>query len=552
MAEGRLEAFVHANERASPSVNQTQTPQSKMDFMWETPANGSAMELDLFPSALESTVLPILYCFLCAFGLSGNVLVIYVVSNFSKMRTVANVYLLNLAVADVLFLLVLPFLATDVILMAWPFGDFMCRSVVLATNINGFASFFSLAVLSVDRYYATVQPLQSLQHRTVSKARWVSVGVWTVALVLVCPFIVFARTAKDTSGAEHCIVDWPGTIDDPTFGSQLAVTYSFVLGFAVPLLFIAVCYTLIIFRLRAKGPIPPNGVAARSRNKITVMVCAVVLAFTICWLPYHIFNIVRISIGMDVSLSVRQTALVVNLLAFCNSAINPLIYHCLGENFRKGFRRVCLPYSSNASRKSTRRTAQTSLSSIPRQQVGDTELNSLAFSLFRRPMAKMTFPGKPPGGDNKTSSRPSRVRRRGGVRWSPQMEPTTTESSKDNPQSEQASLKITQGIEVDEPSAPSSTASPRRSRDSDGRQEEITAYNTTTTRSTDYQHHDHSDRGSRRSHTRKTCPRLSLCFPRKTRRFHVASWKHTPDKTAGESLAKLTKFRVVNYREQWV
>ncbi|CAH1269529.1 SSTR2 [Branchiostoma lanceolatum] len=552
MAEGQLEAFVHANKRASSSLNQTHTPQSKMDFMWETPANSSAMELDLFPSALESTVLPILYCFLCAFGLAGNVLVIYVVSNFSKMRTVANVYLLNLAVADVLFLLVLPFLATDVILMAWPFGDFMCRSVVLATNINGFASFFSLAVLSVDRYYATVQPLQSLQYRTVSKARWVSVGVWSVALVLVCPFIVFARTAKDTDGAEHCIVDWPGTSVDPSFGSQVAITYSFVLGFAVPLLFIAVCYALIIFRLRAKGPIPPNGVTARSRNKITVMVCAVVLAFTVCWLPYHIFNIVRISAGLDVSLSVRQTALVVNLLAFCNSAINPLIYHCLGENFRKGFRRVCLPFSSNSSRKSTRRTVQTSLSSIPRQQVGDIELNNLGYSLFQRPMAKITFPGKPPSGDNKTSGRQSRARRRRGVTWSPQTEPNTTKSSKENPQSQQASLKIDKGIEVDDVSVPSSTASPRRSRDSE-RQEEITACNTTPKEpSVNSQHDDDIDKGSNRSCRRKTCTGLSLCFPNKSRRFHVASWKHAPDKTAGDSLAKLTKFKVVNYREQWV
>ncbi|XP_078688791.1 somatostatin receptor type 2-like [Branchiostoma floridae x Branchiostoma belcheri] len=545
MAEGQLEGFLHANEGASSRLNQTHAPQSKMDFRWDTPANSSAMELDLFPSALESTVLPILYCFLCAFGLAGNVLVIYVVSNFSKMRTVANVYLLNLAVADVLFLLVLPFLATDVILMAWPFGDFMCRSVVLATNINGFASFFSLAVLSVDRYYATVQPLQSLQHRTVSKARWVSVGVWSVALVLVCPFIVFARTATDTSGAEHCIVDWPGTIGDPNFGSQVAITYSFVLGFAVPLLFITVCYALIIFRLRAKGPIPPSGVTARSRNKITVMVCAVVLAFTVCWLPYHVFNIVRIRMGMDVSLAVRQTALAVNLLAFCNSAINPLIYHCLGENFRKSFRRVCLPHSRNTSRKSTRRTVQTSLSSIPRQQVGDTEMNNLGVSLFRRPMAKIPFPGKPPGGDNKISGRANRVlRQRRGVTWSPQTEPNTTESSKENPQSEHASLKITKSIEVDETSAHSLTTSPGGSRD---RHDEITTCNTTAKEPTtnNSQLDDDSDLGS-------TCTGLSLCFPRKTRRFHVATWKHAPDKTAVDSLAKLTKFRVVNYREQWV
>ena len=57
----------------------------------------------------------LLYGIVCLVGLCGNTLVIYVVLRFSKMQTVTNMYILNLAVADEMFLVGLPFLIATVI-----------------------------------------------------------------------------------------------------------------------------------------------------------------------------------------------------------------------------------------------------------------------------------------------------------------------------------------------------------------------------------------------------------------------------------------------------
>uniref|UniRef100_A0A673GEE8 Somatostatin-like receptor F_48D10.1 n=1 Tax=Sinocyclocheilus rhinocerous TaxID=307959 RepID=A0A673GEE8_9TELE len=63
-------------------------------------------------------------------GLTGNTLAIYVVLRYSKMKTVTNIYILNLAVADELYILGLPFLTTQNVLSYWPFGSFLCRCIL--------------------------------------------------------------------------------------------------------------------------------------------------------------------------------------------------------------------------------------------------------------------------------------------------------------------------------------------------------------------------------------------------------------------------------------
>lgn len=84
--------------------------------------NGTLSEQAPF-KYIHKVLIPICYLLVCAVGLSGNTLVIYVVLRYAKMKTVTNIYILNLAIADVLFMLGLPFLATQNAISYWPFGS---------------------------------------------------------------------------------------------------------------------------------------------------------------------------------------------------------------------------------------------------------------------------------------------------------------------------------------------------------------------------------------------------------------------------------------------
>lgn len=78
----------------------------------------------------SSVVITFIYFVVCSVGLCGNTLVIYVILRYAKMKTVTNIYILNLAVADVLCMMSLPFIALQLALVHWPFGEALCRVIM--------------------------------------------------------------------------------------------------------------------------------------------------------------------------------------------------------------------------------------------------------------------------------------------------------------------------------------------------------------------------------------------------------------------------------------
>uniref|UniRef100_A0A8C3MLU6 Uncharacterized protein n=1 Tax=Geospiza parvula TaxID=87175 RepID=A0A8C3MLU6_GEOPR len=110
-------------------------------------------------------VLQCIYGLVCLLGLLGNALVIFVILRYAKMKTATNIYLLNLAIADELFMLSVPFVATAAALRRWPFGRALCRTVLGVDGLNMFSSVFCLTVLSLDRYIAVVHPLRAASYR---------------------------------------------------------------------------------------------------------------------------------------------------------------------------------------------------------------------------------------------------------------------------------------------------------------------------------------------------------------------------------------------------
>lgn len=125
-------------------------------------------------------------------GLIGNTLAIYVVLRYAKVKTVTNIYILNLAVADELYILGLPFLTTQNVLSYWPFGSFLCRAVMTADSMNQFTSIFCLTVMSIDRYLAVVHPIRSTKWRHPRVATVVSAAVWALSFVMVLPVVIFS------------------------------------------------------------------------------------------------------------------------------------------------------------------------------------------------------------------------------------------------------------------------------------------------------------------------------------------------------------------------
>lgn len=279
----------------------------------------------------SNIIIPSIYALVCCVGLTGNAMVIYVILKYAKMKTATNIYILNLAIADELFMLSVPFLATSAAVQHWPFGSLMCRLVLSVDGINMFTSIFCLTVLSVDRYVAVVHPIKAARYRRPTVAKVVNVCVWGLSLIVILPIIIFADTVPAENGGVNCNFLWPKAA-----WSEAFVVYTFLLGFLLPVGAICLCYCLMVARMRAVGLKAGWLQRRRSEKKITRMVLLVVAVFVLCWMPFYIVQLLCVFHRPPDPMIIQ----IFVILSYANSGANPILYGFVSDNFRRSFQRI--------------------------------------------------------------------------------------------------------------------------------------------------------------------------------------------------------------------
>lgn len=300
-----------------------------------TVTNGTLNSSVSFLSEDESTkVMAVIYLVVFVLGLTGNSLAIFVVLRYTKMKTVTNMYILNLAVADELYILGLPFLTTHNVLSYWPFGNFLCRIVMWADSISQFTSTFCLTVMSIDRYMAVVHPIRSARWRRPSVAKVINSMVWALSCVLTLPVIIYSDVQPEMN---TCNMSWPEPRD---VWSTAFILYTALLGFFCPLLVICLCYLLIVVKVKSAGARAGLSKRRRSERKVTRMVVIIVVVFVLCWLPFFILNIVNLIQTLPDTNVVTGVYFLAVILTYVNSCANPLLYGFLSDNFKQSFQKV--------------------------------------------------------------------------------------------------------------------------------------------------------------------------------------------------------------------
>lgn len=282
-------------------------------------------------------ILVILYGIVFVTGLLGNCLVIYVVTMFSKMKTVTNMYIVNLAVADLLFLLSMPFLMITTILGHWSFGYGMCKLYMILVSINYFTGIFTLTVMSADRYMAVCHPIQSVTLRTPKLSFILCVMIWLVSILIMMPTFLYSKTVHSPGRrGETCTISWPSNQLIP--GNKAFVWYCFFLSYTIPMSLISFFYFMVIIRLKSVGPANKSKEKKKSHRRVTRMVLTVVGVYMMLWLPYWVFQVTLI-LGERRRLELWEVLLfnACTVLTFSNSMMNPLLYNFLSDNFRKSF-----------------------------------------------------------------------------------------------------------------------------------------------------------------------------------------------------------------------
>nr|XP_056713288.1 atypical chemokine receptor 4 [Euleptes europaea] len=318
---------------------------SSVDYLYNEEEWNDTFEYALYESMcikeevrrFRKSFLPAFYSIVFLVGLAGNSLVVAIYAYFKKLKSRTDVYIMNLAIADLLLLFTLPFWAANAA-RGWVLGIALCKITSAMYTLTFSARMQFLACISIDRYNAIVKP-QSLRGVTKQCSK-ICCAVWMAAMLLCIPELIF-NTVKELHGRSECLPIFPkslGVMLKATI-QMLEITLCFVLPFFVML----ICYSAVA-RALLKGP------GIKNSRPLKVL-AAVVLAFILTQLPYNIVKLWRaidiifhlvtdcnISKAIDVAFQVTKS------IALFHSCLNPILYFFMGASFKMYMAKIAKNY----------------------------------------------------------------------------------------------------------------------------------------------------------------------------------------------------------------
>ncbi|KAG8131193.1 hypothetical protein E2320_017751 [Naja naja] len=303
-------------------------------------------------SILLRIFISIIYSVVCALGLVGNVLVLYLMKSKWKKSSI-NLFVTCLAVTDFQFVLTLPFWAVENALdFTWLFGKVMCKMLSYVTAMNMYASVFFLTAMSIARYHAVASALKSRRQGGLldgcSSAKWLCALIWILAILASLPNGIFSTTST-IFGEELCLVKIPDSQGNNTpFWLGLYHAQKVLLGFLLPLTIITLCYLLLVRFISDRHVGAGScGPSTKRRSKVTKSVTIVVLSFFLCWLPNQALTTWGVLIKLNLLhfshayfLSQAYLFPITVCLAHSNSCLNPIFYCLMRREFRKSLKKL--------------------------------------------------------------------------------------------------------------------------------------------------------------------------------------------------------------------
>ncbi|XP_075897866.1 P2Y purinoceptor 1-like [Nelusetta ayraudi] len=287
----------------------------------------------------EHTFLPPVYSLVFVIGLAGNIWGLKsLLRNWNKLGNV-NVFVFNLGITDILYLLTLPFLVTYYVMGSkWIFGETFCKVTRFCFNLNLYGSIGFLTCISVYRYLAIVHPMKVKGRIRMTYSVVIAAMVWLLVSVQLLPDMFFTKRFRNTTGKCYDTTHKDYVEDYLKYSLGWTLT-----GFCIPLLITLGCYGHMIFTLCRRDTTDKI-----LKERCLKLLFILVLLFSVCYIPFHVLKNLnlwsrvlskqRICHGwFDRVFIAHQIS---RALVSLNSALNPLVYLHGNEGINAQLRRL--------------------------------------------------------------------------------------------------------------------------------------------------------------------------------------------------------------------
>ncbi|XP_068941475.1 urotensin-2 receptor-like [Petaurus breviceps papuanus] len=274
---------------------------------------------------------------MCLVGTVGNIYTLVVINSSMKLGGSMYIYIVNLALADLLYLSTIPFVVCTYFARDWYFGDIGCRALFSLDFLTMHASIFILTIMSTERYLAVARPLDTIS-RSRNYRRMVTGIVWLVSFLLALPttILIDLRTSHRDGVTKHmCHPTW----HLGAYKVYLTILFhTCILGPGLAICYLYGRLARTYWQSQTTAAFTAERTKRCPREKVLYMIFSIVLTYWICFIPFWLWQLLSIY-DQQPGRSAGNTGVYINFIVTClaygNSCINPFLYTLLSNNYKE-------------------------------------------------------------------------------------------------------------------------------------------------------------------------------------------------------------------------
>ncbi|XP_054643753.1 N-arachidonyl glycine receptor [Dunckerocampus dactyliophorus] len=300
----------------------------------------------------------VFYCFIFISGVIVNLSALWVFALTTKKKSTITVYMTNVALVDLIFILLLPFRMIYLHWDFWPFGDIFCRISAALTVFYPCIALWLFTLISADRYMAVVQPKHGKELRNVPKTVAACAGAWLMTLGSTTP-LLFPGGGNQTGNFTTCFKMQDVICLRREDSVNLARVAFF---FLLPICVMIGCYVVVVDNLIHGRT---SKLKPKVRRKSIRIIITLIVQVLVCFVPFHVCLVLHL-LGLDKNEAFWTWVVFSTFLMNLSTVLDVILYYIVSKQFQDRVISVMLyrNYLRSVRRKSRHTSSLRSMSNV--------------------------------------------------------------------------------------------------------------------------------------------------------------------------------------------